>query len=175
MFCRFWKKKKKKSSLEVGAPPRVTPAVLTEFHAIGGEEVGLGVEVSWRISGPLIPQAHASCSPPRKAARSSSVGRSKGSFNLDTHPPAALLAFLKTGLSPFFSFSLIQLLCVPIYRRCTDSGPGPGCRVQDVSFEAFKQNWKTGSNKGRKVLQTLANICLLWCDRVITTKHGGGR
>lgn len=48
-------KKKKNSSLEVGAPPRVTPAVLTEFHAIGGEEVGLGVEVSWRISGPLIP------------------------------------------------------------------------------------------------------------------------
>lgn len=103
------------------------------------------------------------------------MGRSKGSFNLDTHPPAALLAFLKTGLSSFFSFSLIQLLCVPIYRRCTDSGPGPGCRVQDVFFEALKQNWKTGSNKGRKVLQTLANICLLWCDRVITTKHGGGR
>lgn len=47
--------KKKNSSLEVGAPPRVTPAVFTEFHAIGGEEVVLGVEVSWRISGPLIP------------------------------------------------------------------------------------------------------------------------
>lgn len=41
--------------LRLAFHPELHPQALTEFHAFGGEELDLEVNVSWRISCPLIP------------------------------------------------------------------------------------------------------------------------
>lgn len=100
------------------------------------------------------------------------MGRSRGSFNLDTPPPATLPASLQPGLSRlphplppsllFFLFHSAPVCVTSTVHRFFARTGRAGCKT--CHLEPSSKNCKTGSTEGRRVAQILASICLWWCD-----------